>query len=524
MRVLVTGGAGYIGSVTVEALVAAGHEPVVLDDCSTGHAGRRARRASRILRQNYAVEASTMAALRDHRIDAILHCAARSLVGESVREPARYYRQNVAGGIALLDAARAAGVNRVVFSSTAAVYGEPEATPIPEDAPLRRSTRTARPSGRSRARSTGTAGPTGCGASASATSTRPGRPRRIGEVHDPETHLIPNILRAVERDAELALFGGDYPTPDGTPIRDYIHVVDLADAHIRALEATAADDAPGVRRLQPGQRHGLQRPPGRRRGRGGRRARDPDPHRPPPRGRPAGPRRPDGPGPRDARLGAPARNAGRDDRLGVGVAAGPPGRLRRRAAETGLMADNRFTGRVALVTGAGGPHGIGFSTARILGAGGATVAIASTTARIHERVAELEAAGASATGHAGDLTAPGAAIDARRGGPGGPRPARHPRQQRRDGRRRPAEEISNDVLDMTEDEWDRGIAQNLRIPFAVTRAALPAIVASGHGRIVFVSSVTGPVVSNPASTVYSRPRPGSWAWSAASRSRSARRA
>jgi 3-oxoacyl-[acyl-carrier protein] reductase len=171
------------------------------------------------------------------------------------------------------------------------------------------------------------------------------------------------------------------------------------------------------------------------------------------------------------------------------------------------MVDARFTGRVALVTGAGGPHGIGFSTARILAAEGATVAIASTTARIHERVAELVAAGASASGHTGDLTAPGAAatlveqVMAVHG--------------RLDILVNNAgmiavgeEEISNDVLDMTEDEWDRGIAQNLRIPFAVTRAALPAIVASHHGRIVFVSSVTGPIVSNPASTVYSAAKAG----------------
>jgi UDP-glucose-4-epimerase GalE len=244
MRVLVTGGAGYIGSVTVEALVAAGHTPVVLDDCSTGHAGAVPRGVT-LLRQNYTVEASTMAALRDHRIDAILHCAARSLVGESIREPARYYRQNVAGGIALLDAARAAGVNRVVFSSTAAVYGEPDATPIPEDAPLR----PINPYGETKRTFEGALDWYGRAYGLRSVSLRyfnaAGASAAFGEVHDPETHLIPNILAAVERNEELTLFGGDYPTPDGTPIRDYIHVVDLADAHIRALEATATDDAPG---------------------------------------------------------------------------------------------------------------------------------------------------------------------------------------------------------------------------------------------------------------------------------------
>jgi UDP-glucose 4-epimerase len=243
MRVLVTGGAGYIGSVTVEALLAAGHEPVVMDDCSTGHAGAVPEGVP-LLRQNYAVEASTMDALRDHRIDAILHCAARSLVGESIREPARYYRQNVAGGIALLDAARAAGGGRVVFSSTAAVYGEPDATPIPEDAPLR----PINPYGETKRTFEGALDWYGRAYGLRSVSLRyfnaAGASAAYGEVHDPETHLIPNILGAVERDVELELFGGDYPTPDGTPIRDYIHVVDLADAHIRALEATGAETAP----------------------------------------------------------------------------------------------------------------------------------------------------------------------------------------------------------------------------------------------------------------------------------------
>ena len=172
------------------------------------------------------------------------------------------------------------------------------------------------------------------------------------------------------------------------------------------------------------------------------------------------------------------------------------------------LAEGRFAGRVALVTGAGGPHGIGFSTARILGAGGATVAIASTTDRIHERVAELAADGVPATGHVGDLTVPGAAarliadVLAAHGG-------RLDILVNNAGMVTVGEaEVSNPVLEMTDEEWDRGIAQNLRIPFAVTKAALPALVASGHGRIVFVSSVTGPIVSNPASTVYSAAKAG----------------
>jgi UDP-glucose 4-epimerase len=244
MKVLVTGGAGYIGSVTVEALLAAGHAPIVLDDCSTGHAEAVPAGVPH-LRQNYTDEAATTAALRDHGIDAILHCAARSLVGESMRDPSRYYRQNVAGGIALLEAARTAGVRRVVFSSTAAVYGVPEATPIPEDAPLR----PINPYGETKRTFEGALEWYGRAYGLAGVSLRyfnaAGATDAYGEAHDPETHLIPNILGAVERNEELTLYGDDYPTPDGTPIRDYIHVVDLADAHIRALESTARVGAPG---------------------------------------------------------------------------------------------------------------------------------------------------------------------------------------------------------------------------------------------------------------------------------------
>ena len=136
MRVLVTGGAGYVGSVSAEALVAAGHDVVVLDDLSTGHRAAAPPEAHLTV-GDYGDGAFIEDLLRRAAIDAILHCAARSLVGESVQDPARYYRDNVAGGVALLEAARAAGVGRIVFSSTAAVYGVPDATPIPEDAPLR---------------------------------------------------------------------------------------------------------------------------------------------------------------------------------------------------------------------------------------------------------------------------------------------------------------------------------------------------------------------------------------------------
>ena len=237
MRILVTGGAGYVGSVSVDALVEAGHDVVVLDDLSTGH-GPAVPPGVRLVEGSYAEEGPLRRLLEDERIDAILHCAARSLVGESIQDPARYFRANVAGGIALLDAARAAGIGRVVFSSTAAVYGVPQTTPIPEDAPLA----PINPYGESKRSFEAALRWYGEAYGLRSVILRyfnvAGATERLGEVHDPETHLIPNVLRAVEGGPPLTLFGTDYPTPDGTPIRDYIHVADLADAHLLALEAT----------------------------------------------------------------------------------------------------------------------------------------------------------------------------------------------------------------------------------------------------------------------------------------------
>ena len=241
MRVLVTGGAGYVGSVSVERLIEAGHEVVILDDLSTGH--RESVPPVVSLEVGSYGDADEIARLLERaRVDAILHCAARSLVGESIREPARYYKDNVAGGIVLLEAARQAGVGRVVFSSSAAVYGVPDATPIPEDAPLR----PINTYGETKRTFEGALRFYGDAYGLRSVSLRyfnvAGATVQNGEVHDPETHLIPNVLQAVETGRPITLFGDDYPTADGTCVRDYIHVADLADAHLAALEATGATD------------------------------------------------------------------------------------------------------------------------------------------------------------------------------------------------------------------------------------------------------------------------------------------
>jgi len=241
MRVLVTGGAGYVGSVSVERLLEAGHDVVVLDDLSTGH--RKSVPGGASLEVGSYGDAEGMTGLLQRsRVDAILHSAARSLVGESVRDPARYYRDNVAGGIVLLEAARQAGVGRVVFSSTAAVYGVPDATPIPETAALR----PINPYGETKRTFEGALRFYGDAYGLRSVSLRyfnvAGATDANGELHEPETHLIPNLLRAAETGEPITLFGADYPTPDGTCIRDYIHVADLADAHLLALEATDPDD------------------------------------------------------------------------------------------------------------------------------------------------------------------------------------------------------------------------------------------------------------------------------------------
>ena len=251
MKVLVTGGAGYVGGVSVDAILAAGHEVVVLDDLTTGHRAivngaarlvvglvRATRRWSgRCSRPSGSTPSSTARRAR---------WSARA-----IRDPARYYRDNVAGGVALLEAARAAGVGAVVFSSTAAVYGVPDATPIAEDAPLR----PINPYGETKRTFEGALRWYGRGVRAAERQPpllqrrRRDRPASARST-DPETHLIPNVLIAAEGGPALTVFGDDYPTPDGTCIRDYIHVSDLADAHL-ARARMATGDVPASRRDAP---------------------------------------------------------------------------------------------------------------------------------------------------------------------------------------------------------------------------------------------------------------------------------
>jgi UDP-glucose 4-epimerase len=237
MRVLVTGGAGYVGSVSVAALLEAGYGVVVLDDLTTGH--RAAIVPGAELRHGtYTDRVAVARLLESERIEAILHCAARSLVQESVTNPSKYYRENVAGGLELLEAARAARVDRLVFSSTAAVYGKPESTPITEDAP----TRPINPYGETKRTFEGALRWFGEAHGLRSISLRyfnvAGATADLGEDHRPESHLIPNVLRGIDEGGAALIFGDDYPTRDGTCIRDYIHVADLAAAHLLALEAS----------------------------------------------------------------------------------------------------------------------------------------------------------------------------------------------------------------------------------------------------------------------------------------------
>jgi UDP-glucose 4-epimerase len=235
MNILVTGGAGYIGSVVVEELICDGHEVTVYDNLSKGHR-ESVPQAVEFVEAELLDSKTLSTTLRQRKIEAVIHMAADSLVGESVEKPDKYYRNNVIAGLVMLEAMRDAGVRRLVFSSTAAVYGEPVKQPIEECDPT---------------------GPTNTYGETKLAFERAlhcysraydfnyvalryfnaaGATEQCGEYHDPETHLIPIVLQvAAGKREHVEIFGDDYPTRDGSCVRDYIHVVDLARAHILAL-------------------------------------------------------------------------------------------------------------------------------------------------------------------------------------------------------------------------------------------------------------------------------------------------
>jgi UDP-glucose 4-epimerase len=236
VRLLVTGGAGYIGSVVAAHLLAAGHQVSVLDDLSTGHADAVPDGAS--FAEGSLLDPARLAAVLGEGFDGVLHFAAKSLVAESMQHPERYWRNNVGGTLELLGAMRAAGIPRLVFSSTAAVYGEPDKAPIPETAP----TRPTSAYGASKLAVDLMIGTHARAYGLAATSLRyfnvAGASDRYGERHTTETHLIPIVLEvAAGRREHVQVYGSDYPTADGTAVRDYIHVDDLAWAHLLALDA-----------------------------------------------------------------------------------------------------------------------------------------------------------------------------------------------------------------------------------------------------------------------------------------------
>ncbi|MER8233738.1 UDP-glucose 4-epimerase GalE [Streptomyces sp. NPDC094049] len=232
-KYLVTGGAGYVGGVVAAHLLERGHRVTVLDDLSTGF--REGVPAGAEFVEGRAQDAARWL---DGSYDAVLHFAASSQVGESVARPEKYWENNVGGSTALLAAMRTAGVRRLVFSSTAATYGEPAVVPIPETAP----TAPTNPYGATKLAVDHMIGGECAAHGLAAVSLRyfnvAGAYGGLGERHDPESHLIPLVLQvALGHREAISVYGDDYPTPDGTCVRDYIHVADLAEAHLRALDA-----------------------------------------------------------------------------------------------------------------------------------------------------------------------------------------------------------------------------------------------------------------------------------------------
>jgi UDP-arabinose 4-epimerase len=257
--ILVTGGAGYIGSHACKALAQAGYTPVTYDNLSRGH--RHAVRWGPLVQGDVGDRATVVAALKAHDIAAVMHFAAFAYVGESGADPALYYRNNVIGTLTLLDALREVGVGRIVFSSTCATYGLPEVMPIAETTPQRpvnsygetkltieRALYWYSQAYGLRSVALRYFNAAGCD-----------RAGEIGEEHDPETHLIPLVLRAaLGSGPPVSILGTDYPTPDGTAVRDYIHVEDLASAHVLALEYLADGGASTALNLATGQGYSVR--------------------------------------------------------------------------------------------------------------------------------------------------------------------------------------------------------------------------------------------------------------------------
>lgn len=235
MKILVTGGAGYIGSVVTEHLLAAGHAVVVADHLSTGHRG--ALDAQVTFREGDLLDEDFIGSVLGEGIDAVCHFAAYSQVAESVADPLKYWRNNVGGAVSLLGSMRRTGVKYFLFSSSAAVYGEPRETPIREDAPLEPLNAYGNTKLAIERLLADCASAWGLRSLSLRYFNAAGAGERHGEDHRPETHLIPLVLDvALGRRDELVVYGNDYPTPDGTCIRDYIHVKDLATAHLLGLE------------------------------------------------------------------------------------------------------------------------------------------------------------------------------------------------------------------------------------------------------------------------------------------------
>jgi UDP-arabinose 4-epimerase len=252
--ILVTGGAGYVGSHACKALANAGYRPVVYDNLSRGH--REAVRWGPLIEGDLHDSEALTAALQAHHVAAVMHFAAFAYVGESVAEPETYYRNNVAGTLALLAAMRQAGIATIVFSSTCAVYGIPDRLPITETTPKL----PLNPYGETKLAIErvlhwyGAAYGLRFAALRYFNAAGADPEGEIGEDHDPETHLIPLVLRAaLGAGGPVEVYGTDYPTADGTAIRDYIHVTDLADAHVRALGYLSSGGESGALNLGTGQ-------------------------------------------------------------------------------------------------------------------------------------------------------------------------------------------------------------------------------------------------------------------------------